>query len=70
MDSANKNLSHSINWSYCSFYRIIPSICLDRICAVCGNDHSFRGDFDDVITSIDLIPELLYIRRVVVRGGP
>jgi hypothetical protein len=34
--------------------------CHDRICAECGNDHSFRGNFEGVITSIDLIPELLY----------
>ena len=34
--------------------------CPDRVCAECGNDHSFRGNFEGVITSIDLIPELLY----------
>jgi hypothetical protein len=34
--------------------------CADRICPGCGNDHSFRGNFEGVITSIDLIPELLY----------
>jgi hypothetical protein len=34
--------------------------CPDRICAECGNDNSFRGNFAGVITSIDFIPELLY----------
>jgi hypothetical protein len=37
--------------------------CPDRICAECGNDHSFRGNFEGVITSIDLIPELLFGKK-------
>jgi hypothetical protein len=41
--------------------------CPDRICAECGNDHSFRGNFEGVITSIDLIPELLYGMKVTVK---
>lgn len=31
----------------------------DRICETCGNDHSFRPDFEGVKTSIDVIPELI-----------
>jgi predicted nucleic acid-binding Zn ribbon protein len=30
----------------------------DRICIVCGNDHSFRGNIKDAITFIDLLPEI------------
>ncbi|MFL6376627.1 MAG: hypothetical protein ACJ72R_04100 [Nitrososphaeraceae archaeon] len=59
MDSTNKDLSHSINCSHCSFNRLIPAICNDRICLVCGNDHSFRNNFAGIITSMDLIPKLL-----------
>ena len=40
---------------------------LDRICPQCGNDHSFRGNFEGVITSIDLIPELLYGMKLKVK---
>lgn len=36
-----------------------PMSCSDRICAECGNDHCFRANFEDVVTSIDSIPELL-----------
>jgi hypothetical protein len=32
--------------------------CPDRVCLECGNDHSFRGNFEDAITIIDLLPEL------------
>lgn len=32
--------------------------CVDRICIQCGIDHSFRGKFDDAITSIDKLPQL------------
>jgi hypothetical protein len=32
--------------------------CPDRICAECGVDHSFRNNFADVATSIDVLPTL------------
>jgi hypothetical protein len=32
--------------------------CYDRICIECTNDHSFRGNFEDATTLIDLLPEL------------
>jgi len=32
--------------------------CPDRICIQCTNDHSFRGNFEDAITIVDLMPEL------------
>jgi hypothetical protein len=32
--------------------------CPDRICIECGNNHSFRGNFDDTITSIDTLPAM------------
>jgi hypothetical protein len=32
--------------------------CSDRICIECKNDHSFRGNFEDARTIIDLLPEL------------
>ena len=41
------------------------SICQDRICSECGNDHSLRNNFAGVITSIDLIPELLFGKKEV-----
>jgi hypothetical protein len=31
---------------------------MDSICIQCGDDHSFRGNFEDAITFIDLLPEL------------
>ena len=37
MDSMNKDLSHSVICSHCSFDRLIPAICKDRICLVCDN---------------------------------
>jgi hypothetical protein len=43
--------------------------CPDRICKECGNDHSFRGNFEGVITSIDLIPELLYGQSLKAKEG-
>jgi hypothetical protein len=30
----------------------------DRICIECGNDHSYRGNFKDAMTSIDTLPAL------------
>jgi hypothetical protein len=35
----------------------IPS-CSDRVCLECGNDHSFRGNFKDTITSIDILAQM------------
>jgi hypothetical protein len=49
MDSTNKDLSHSLNKP--NNNRL--TLCQDRICLECGNDHSFRGNFEDAITSID-----------------
>jgi hypothetical protein len=43
--------------------------CPDRICAECGNDHSIRGNIAEVITSIDLIPELLYDKMEILGGA-
>jgi hypothetical protein len=41
--------------------------CPDRICSQCGNDHSFRNNFEGVKTSIDFIPELLSNKKVRVK---
>lgn len=30
----------------------------DRVCLECGNDHSFRGNLENGITSIDMLPAL------------
>jgi hypothetical protein len=38
-------------------------LCADRLCKECGNDHDFNPSFDDVKTTIDLIPELLMPRN-------
>lgn len=32
--------------------------CCNEICLECRNNHSFRGNFEDVTTLIDLLPEL------------
>jgi hypothetical protein len=32
--------------------------CPDKICIECGNNHSFRGNFEDAITLINLLPEI------------
>jgi hypothetical protein len=32
--------------------------CADRICAECGNNHGFTGNFADVVTSIDVLSNL------------
>jgi hypothetical protein len=37
--------------------------CRDLICERCRQDHSFRPSFEDVKTSIDIIPELLARRK-------
>jgi hypothetical protein len=64
MDSANKDLSHSLNKlsnRFCSksgFNLLILTLYQDRICPECKNDHSFRGNFEDTITSIDMLPEI------------
>jgi predicted nucleic acid-binding Zn ribbon protein len=29
--------------------------CSDRVCLECGNNHSFRGNIKDAITSIDVL---------------
>jgi len=60
---ADNNIKHFGKLSTC--YECLPHIdsesitsCPDRICIVCGNDHSFRGNIKDAITFIDLLPEL------------
>jgi hypothetical protein len=58
MHSTNKDLSRSINCSHCSFDRLIPTVCQDRICIEGGNDDSLRGNFEGAITIIDVMPEL------------
>jgi hypothetical protein len=71
---ADNNIKHFGNLSTCYEYltdidsESIPS-CSDRICAECGNDHSFRANFAEVITSIDLIPELLYDKLEILGGA-
>ncbi len=40
-----------------------PLFCADRICEQCGGDHDFEPTFDDVKTSIDIIPGLLNYKR-------
>jgi hypothetical protein len=40
----------------------------DRICLVYGNDHSFRNNFQEVITSVDLIPELLFGQKSICKS--
>jgi hypothetical protein len=66
MDSTSKDLNHSIKCSRCSF---IHTICQDIVCTECGNDHSFRGNIAEVITSFDLIPELLYDKMEILGGA-
>jgi hypothetical protein len=45
-----------------SSYQCINSepigFCSDMVCSECGNNHSFRGNFEDAITLIDLLPEI------------
>jgi hypothetical protein len=60
---ADKNIKHYGKLSTC--YQYLTDIdsefilsCSDRICAECGNDHSFRGNFEDAITMIDLLPKI------------
>lgn len=36
-----------------------PLTCADRICEQCGEDHDLRPRFDDVRTSMDVIPAFL-----------
>jgi hypothetical protein len=30
----------------------------NEVCLECGNDHNFKGNFEDAITFIDMLPEL------------
>jgi hypothetical protein len=46
------------HYDLCAFDNDIMMSCADRICIQCGNDHSFRGNFADVATSIDILPTL------------
>jgi hypothetical protein len=55
MHSTNKDLSHSINCSHCSFDGLIPTVCQDIICIESGNDDSH---FEGAIKIIDVMPEL------------
>jgi hypothetical protein len=36
-----------------------PAASFTRVCETCGNDHSFRPTFEDVKTSIEIIPVLI-----------
>lgn len=66
-DVSNHQIADYTEYQICLDDVILDSIkkdndlmisCPDRICAECGNDHSFRGNFDDAITSIDMLPAL------------
>ncbi len=37
--------------------------CHALICEQCGQDHSFRPSFEDLNTSIDIVPKLLAPRK-------
>jgi hypothetical protein len=54
MDSTNNDLSDSLNKP--NNNRL--TLCQVRICFECGTNHSFRGNVEDAITSIDVLPEL------------
>ena len=72
MDKTNKDLKNSIqnniknqnayyisglnNYNY--HFKAAWSSCPDSICVECGNDHSFRNNFEGVRTSIDAFPEI------------
>ncbi len=65
---ADNNIKHYAKLSTC--YEYLPDIdsesitsCPDRICIVCGSDHSFRGNIKDAITFIDLLPEIFKNNR-------
>jgi hypothetical protein len=48
---------------YCEDKSFDYLTCPDLICEQCGQDHSFRPSFEDVKTSIDIIPQLLARRK-------
>jgi len=52
---SNQSYNH---YDLCVFDNDLMMSCADRICIQCGNDHSFRGNFEGVLTSIDVIPSL------------
>jgi hypothetical protein len=57
----DKNKPFRYNRIYCDiavFDNDFMMTCPDRICVQCGNDHSFRGNFKGVLTSIDVIPSI------------
>jgi hypothetical protein len=51
------NQSYS-NYNLRAFDNDFMMSCADRICAQCGDNHSFTGNFADVATSIDVLPTL------------
>jgi hypothetical protein len=61
---ADNNIKHfgklSSNQVTCYGYLtdIDRESCYDRVCLECGNNHSFRGNFEDAIIVIDLLPEI------------
>jgi hypothetical protein len=55
----NKPFVYNRIYRICVFDNDYMMSCADRICAQCSNDHSFRGNFADVVTSIDVLPTLL-----------
>jgi hypothetical protein len=65
---ADNNIKHYGKLSTCHQYltdvnsESITS-CPDRICIVCVNGHSFRGNIKDAITFIDLLPEIFKENR-------
>ena len=52
---SNQSYSH---YDLSAFDNDLLMSCPDRICAQCGDDHSFRGNFADVLTSIDILATL------------
>jgi hypothetical protein len=53
--ASNQSYSH---YDLHTFDNDFMMSCPDRICSECGGDHSFRGNFADVATSIDVLPTL------------
>jgi hypothetical protein len=49
---SNQNYSH---YDLSAFDNDFMMSCPDRICSECGNEHSFRGNFEGVATSIDIL---------------
>jgi hypothetical protein len=69
MGRKNSNLNDSIQYNFCCSKKTQKqtqktfATCSDKICKVCGNDHTFKNNFQNVRTSIDAIPELLQTKN-------